>query len=228
MVGVLHTWTRDLNYHPHVHYLVPAGALAPDGQKWLPSRPAFLVPVKPLSLLFRAKFRDELKKTDLFDRVPTATWTTGWVVHCQPVGRGQTALKYLANYVFRVALSNKRLLKVQDDQVTFRYTDAKIGKIRFCTLPAEKFIWRFLQHVLPKGFVKVRYYGLFSPGQRARLQQVRQVLGDLATPQPTATDQAKPGAAPEIRPQDHLVRCPKCHQPMHRVGIVKAKRCRSP
>ena len=96
MVGVLHTWKRDLNYHPHVHYLVPAGGLSEDGQTWLPVKKDFLVPVKPLSILFRAKFRDALKKTDLFAQVPNETWTQDWVVHCQPVGNGMAALKYLA------------------------------------------------------------------------------------------------------------------------------------
>jgi hypothetical protein len=143
-------WTRALLYHPHVHYLVPAGALAPDGQRWLPSRKNFLVRVEPLSIIFRAKVRDELKKTALFDLVPAETWTKEWVVHCKAVDNGQAALKYLATYVFRVAISNNRILKLADDKVTFRYKDSNTGKTRYSTLPAEEFIRRFLQHVLPK------------------------------------------------------------------------------
>jgi hypothetical protein len=157
MVGVLHTWTRDLTYHPHVHYLVPGGGLAPDGQTWLPSRQDFLVHVRPLGRLFRAKFRGALQKTGLFDLVPAETWTKEWVVHCQPVGSGANALKYLAPYIWRVAISasgtcrNNRIVKLADDQVTFRYKDANTGKTRHCTLTAEEFIRRFLEQSPPWG-----------------------------------------------------------------------------
>jgi len=131
LIGVLHTWSRNLTYHPHVHYLVPAGGLAADGQTWLPSRQDFLVPVKPLSIIFRAKFRDALQKTDLFDSVPAEAWTQDWIaVGCQPVGSGIAALKYLAPYIFRVAISNNRLLKLADDQITFRYKASDTGNLR--------------------------------------------------------------------------------------------------
>jgi hypothetical protein len=230
MVGVLHTWTRDLNYHPHIHFLVPAGALTPDGQRWLPSRKDFLVHVKPLSKLFRAKFRDELKKTPLFDLVPPETWTKDWVVHCKPVGNGKSALKYLATYVFRVAISNNRILKVEDDQVTFRYKDSNTRKTRYCTLPAEEFIRRFLQHVLPKGFMKVRYYGLFSPSNRHLLQQVRLLLGQQSALPPADDEQATAGVEPqtETSPQTPSIPCPQCGQPMLVLETIRAKRCRSP
>ena len=122
LVGVLHTWTRDLRYHPHLHYLVPGGGLAADGQTWLPARRGFLVHVRPLGRLFRAKFRHALHKLGLLDQVPAETWTKDWVVHCQPVGSGVTALKYLAPYIFRVAISNRRIVKWEGDHVTFRHT----------------------------------------------------------------------------------------------------------
>jgi hypothetical protein len=179
MVGVLHTWGRTLSYHPHVHYLVPAGGLSPGGDHWLSARSTFLVPVKALSRLIRAKFRDALKKADLFDRVPAAVWQQDWVVHCQPVGKGQAALKYLAPYIFRVAISNRRILKVTDGRVTFRYRATETGRWQRCTLGAEEFLRRFLQHVLPKGFVKVRYYGLFSPSLRHLLPIIRLWLDAL-------------------------------------------------
>jgi hypothetical protein len=222
MVGVLHTWTRDLNYHPHVHYLVPAGALAPDGQCWLPARKDFLVHVKPLSILFRAKFRDELKKTPLFERIPTETWTKDWVVHCQPVGNGVAALKYLAPYIFRVAISNNRIVKLADDQVTFRYKDSDTGATRHCTIHAEEFIRRFLQHVLPKGFVKVRYYGFFSHGNRDLLNQIRRLIGNGNIAKQTTPQQAHP------TPQDRALRCPKCGQAMRLVETLQPKRHRPP
>lgn len=232
MVGVLHTWGRALSYHPHVHYLVPGGGLAADGQHWRPSRKSFLVHVKPLSKLFRAKFRDELKKTNLFDQVPAKVWHKEWVVHSKAVDNGQAALKYLAPYIFRVAISNKRIVKLTEGKVTFRYTPSGSKKSKLCTLPAEEFIRRFLQHVLPKGFVKVRYYGLFSPGNRHLLKQASQLLGELSTAQPLDNDPVRPVtiAAPgtETRSQDRSVACPKCGQPMRLVQTLKTKRCRSP
>jgi hypothetical protein len=164
MVGVLHTWTRDLRYHPHVHFIVTGGGLTSDG-RWVSSRPDFLVPVKALSPIFRAKFRDHLKKTELFKQVDLQAWTKKWVVHSEPVGTGAAAFKYLAPYSFRVAISNNRLRKLAHGNVTFSYKESATAKVKSCTLPAEKFISRFLQHVLPPRFVKVRYYGLLSPAQ---------------------------------------------------------------
>ena len=158
MVGVLHTWTRDLRYHPHVHYIVTGGGLSADGQ-WLPSRHDFLVPVKPLSVIFRAKVRDHLKKTDLGPLVDERVWTQDWVVYSQPVGTGEPAFRYLAPYIFRVAISNNRMLRLVDGQVTFQYKDSATDQVRTCTVTAEEFIRRFLQHLLPDRFIKVRYYG---------------------------------------------------------------------
>ncbi len=177
MVGVLHTWARNLTYHPHVHYLVPGGGLAEEGESWLQSRKSFFLPVKALSILFRAKFRDALKKTDWFEEIPEEVWTRDWVVHCQPVGSGVAALKYLAPYIFRVALSNRRIRRLEDERVTFCYKAPDRKDTRFCTLRAEEFIRRFLQHVLPRGFVKVRYYGFFSSGNRGLLARIRLLLG---------------------------------------------------
>jgi hypothetical protein len=175
MIGILHTWGRNLSYHPHVHYLVPAGGIDKDGN-WLTSRKSFLLPVKALSKIFRAKFRAALQRTAHYQKIPTEVWHQDWVVHCQPVGSGQHALKYLAPYIFRVAISNNRILKMQDGKVTFYYKASDTGKARICTLSAIEFIRRFLQHVLPKGFVKIRYYGFFSPGCRAKLAALRQQL----------------------------------------------------
>jgi len=206
LVGVLHTWTRDLRYHPHVHYLVPAGGLASDGQTWLNARKNFFLPVKALSRLFRAHFQRAWQKTPDDAKVPARVWSDDWVVHCKPVGRGEAALKYLAPYIFRVALSNRRLVKLDNDQVTFRYTQAKTGQTKFCTLPAEQFIHRFLQHVLPKGFVKVRYYGLFARRAGARLAALQQQLR-LAQPTP---DQPPEAAPPTPGVSTLPVRCPQC------------------
>jgi len=226
LVGVLQTWTRDLLYHPHVHYLVPGGGLSADGQSWQRARNAFLVHVKPLSRLFRAKFRAAVKQTDLLGQVPASVWTQEWVVHCQPVGSGEAALKYLAPYIFRVALSNKRILKMQDGQVTFRYRERETRRWKSCTLPAEEFIRRFLHHVLPDGFQKVRYYGLFSASQRPRLAQARHLLGLTACPETTANGLSSAQASPQ--PDPPVIRCPICGRPMRHSQTLRPQHCRSP
>ena len=175
MLGVLQTWTRDLRYHPHVHYIVTGGGLTQDG-KWKSSGKNFLVHETPLAIIFRAKFRDQLKKAGLFAQVDRRVWKKDWVVDCEPVGSGEQAFKYLAPYIFRVAISNNRILKLEDGRVTFKYKDSATKQTRFCTLAAEEFIRRFLQHVLPPRFVKVRYFGLMSPGNRHLLTKARELL----------------------------------------------------
>ena len=221
LVGVLHTWTRQLVYHPHVHFLAPAGGLTDDDPSWRPARANFFLPVKALSRIFRAKFRDALRQSPRWNQVPPAVWEQEWVVHCQPVGNGRRAFKYLAPYIFRVALCNNRLVSLADDQVTFRYRASDTKQTKLCTLPAEEFIRRFLQHVLPKGFVKVRYYGFFAPGRRPQLAALRQQL----TPAPAASgaDGGAEPSAPEPPPPPPVVRCPACGQVMQRQALRPAK-----
>jgi Putative transposase len=202
---VLHTWTRQLLYHPHVHYIVPGGGLTADG-RWRSSRPDFLVPVKALSLIFRAKFRDALKKSALFALVNPRVWFNDWVVHSEAVGSGAQAFQYLAPYIFRVALSNNRILKLQHGAVTFAYNESATDQLQRCTVTAEEFIRRFLQHVLPPRFIKVRYYGLLSPAQRQLLQKARQLLS--ATTSKLKTEVLKP-----IQPLP-LLSCPLCRGPL--------------
>ena len=176
LVGIRQTWTRDLRFHPHLHFLVPGGGLSDDGKQWFASPKNFLVRVEPLGKVFRGKFMAALKKTSLFANLSSVLWEKAWVVDARPVGIGEAALKYLAPYVFRVAISNNRILKVEHDIVTFRHRDGDSGKWLTAKLPAEEFIRRFLQHVLPKGFVKVRYFGLFAPGNRHRLKLAQALL----------------------------------------------------
>ena len=218
MIGVLHTWGRNLAYHPHVHYLVPAVGLSPDGQSCLPGGEAFLLPVKALSRVFRAKFRDALQKTDFFDDIPKAIWKQDWVVHCQPVGDGQAAMKYLSAYIFRVAINNHRILKLEGGTVTFRYKDTKNGKTRLCTLSAEEFIRRFLQHVLPCGFVKVRYYGLFSPSHRSKLAALHQELG---SPPPETFLEDVENQDQTCSSPSYMLSCPTCGQAMKRLQSIQ-------
>jgi ribosomal protein S27AE len=221
--GVLHTWTRDLRYHPHIHYIVAGGGLSADGRAWLAARKDFLVPVKALSTIFRAKFRDALKKTPaVYAQVPPETWERDWVVHAEPVGSGQQALKYLAPYIFRVALSNQRLLKLEDGHVTFQYKDAKTDTLNTQILPVEAFIRRFLQHVLPPRFIKVRYYGFLSSRNRHRLAKLNDLLNvkPVETPQPPHA----PAAMPDSQQAER--RCPKCGSIMRLVGDIEPTRLR--
>ena len=221
MVGVLHTWGRNLTFHPHVHYLVPAGGLAADGQTWLPARKGFFLPVKALSRIFRAKFRDALRNTDCFDNIPDAVWTKDWVVHCQPVGSGLGALKYLAPYIFRVAISNNRILKLANGKVTFRFRATHTGKLTTSTLPAQEFIRRFLQHVLPKGFVKVRYYGFLAHGCRKRLAILHQQLRRPSSDSSPALGSGDTAACPDVAPSNYVPLCPSCGRPMRLRSTIR-------
>jgi len=227
MVGVLHTWGRNLSYHPHVHYLVPGGGVDENNKTWLPAGKTFLFPVKALSRIFRAKFRDALKETDCFADIPAEVWEKEWVVHSKPVGDGTKALKYLAPYIFRVAISNNRILNMEDGRVTFRYRVTDTGKLKICSLPAEEFIRRFLQHVLPKSFVKVRYYGFLASGCRPRLAALRQQLGPLAADQPSDSD-VDGGDEPSTEQDSSdgsAVLCPSCGRPMQRRSILPGELC---
>jgi len=193
--GVLQTWARDLAYHPHLHFIIAAGGLSKDAMQWLAARQDFLLPVKAVSKIFRAKFRDALKKKpQLFAQVPPQTWHKPWVVHGEPVGSGERALKYLAPYIFRVAISNRRLLKMENGNVTFQYRQGNSKKLTPKTLPAEEFIRRFLQHVLPHRFIKVRYYGFLSSRHRKRLEKAKELLD--VTPVGTETIETTGAEAP--------------------------------
>ena len=153
-LGVLHTWTRTLTYHPHVHYLVPAGCLTDDLYSWIEAQKKFFLPVRGLSRLFRAILRDTLQAAapELFQQVPKDVWRKDWLVHAKPAGNGEAVLKYFAPYVFRVALSNKRIIKLENGQVTFVYKHPETKRWTSMTLPVFEFLRRFLQHVLPRGF----------------------------------------------------------------------------
>ena len=230
LVGVLHTWTRDLFYHPHVHYLPPGGGLGSDGNTWLPARNHFFLPVRALSKLFRAAFRRALQKTTLFDQIPAQVWRKDWVVHCKPVGNGQAALKYLAPYIHRVAISNRRLISIEHrgsmetSQVTFQYRASDTGQLKRCTLSVENFLHRFLQHVLPHGFVKVRYYGFFGATLRSRLISLQKHLGKAIAPeQPDETHQDTTQAEPHQK-----ILCPICGKPMLFQGDLLPNACLSP
>lgn len=170
--GVLHTWGRTLQYHPHIHYIAPGGALSSTDGRWHPSRIDFYLPVKALSKIFKAKFRDEMIKARLFDQIPAQVWQIDWNVDSQAVPSSEACLKYLAPYVFKVAISNSRILKVEDRTVFIRYRKPHTNRLRILALEVMEFIRRFLQHVLPTGFMKVRYYGFLNPNCAVSLDHI--------------------------------------------------------
>ena len=182
MLSVLHTWTNAQAYHPHAHFLVPGGGLTAE-DIWVESRKKFLVPVKALSLIFRAKFLEKLQNAMPCLTIPKEVWEKEWVVYCKPTVQGsEKVIEYLGRYVHRVAITNNRILSIENGRVTFRYKQTKKYKKKWknswrtMTLPALKFITRFLQHVPPKGFHKVRYYGLLSSASRPLLRRIQLLL----------------------------------------------------
>jgi hypothetical protein len=199
MMAVLHTWARNLDYHPHLHFLIPGGGVTPDGKRWKYAGPDFLVHVKPLSLLIRRLFREALKGTGLYDQVPKTVWRSNWVSHIKPVGDGSAALKYLAPYIMRVALSDKNILGLKDGKVTFRYKEAKTGQFKTRCIPALHFIQMFLKHVLPKGFVKVRYFGFLATKKRETLDVIKELIGKRLD----ANEE-------EDKDTEKVLRCPDC------------------
>ena len=224
-LAVLHTWTRAMLYHPHVHLLVTAGGLSDDGTQWMtPKNPAFLVPVRALSVIFRAKVCAGLRRAGLLDQVPPAVWTTPWVVHAQQAGRGQQVLEYLGRYVFRIAIANSRLERIADGHVTFRYRDNRTQEERHVTLTGVEFLERFLQHVLPRGCAKVRYYGLWSAARRADRTHARDLLGALALPAPaTVTTSVAPSPSPSPSPTPPP--CPYCaHGHLILIAVIRPQR----
>ncbi|MBM3435879.1 MAG: IS91 family transposase [Bacteroidetes bacterium] len=175
-VAVLHTWGQTLTYHPHIHTIVPAGGLSEDGMEWIPSGRKFFLPVKVLSQLFRGLLcrliADAVSKNKIrlpddlnsFDQLKDLMYAKPWVVYAKnPFDGPERVIEYLGNYTHRVAISNHRIIEEKDGKVTFRYKDYRSGQFnKQMTLDAEEFIKRFLRHVLPCGFYKIRYFGLFA------------------------------------------------------------------
>lgn len=224
--SVLHTWNQQLQHHPHVHCVVPAGGLAPDHSRWIESQPKFFLPVEVLAEVFRGKFVDGLKQLHaehklgfhgalaaLHNPKALAAWLrplfrTKWVVYSKrPFGGAQHALRYLGQYTHRVAISNRRLVALADGMVTFRWRDsAHKNKKRLMALGVNEFLRRFLLHVLPPRFVRIRYFGFFA--HRRRAEFVPLCLEYLATPTTLPPQRCDP---PPVRP---TWQCPKCGGPM--------------
>jgi hypothetical protein len=207
-LGVLHTWGQSLEHHPHIHYIVPAGGLAVDSSRWVDSSRRFFLPVKVLSRIFRRKFSDELRELfqqhrlqfhnsldqlaspDRFSQWLRQLDGKDWVVYAKPpFGGAEHVLNYLARYTHRVAISNHRLVAFEDHRVSFRWRDyAHGGKQKIMTLSADEFLRRYLLHVLPKGLVRIRHFGLFANRRRGTsLERCRSLLGTQACADRPAT-----------------------------------------
>jgi hypothetical protein len=238
ILAVLHTWSRTLEYHPHVHLLVTAGALSADGTAWVsPAHRRFLLPGYVLSRIFRARMRDALTRAGLEHEVDARVWQRRWTVHVQQIGTGHHAMLYLSRYVYRVALTNQRLERFTDGRVTFRYTHGRTHEPRSVTLPVDAFLARFLQHVLPRGFTKIRWYGLLSPGRRHELERARSLLALRAAPHPACAQPANAnlpslatrtsGDEPSVLLMPVALRCPVCRRGQ-RILVQRYPRSRAP
>jgi len=233
VTAVLHTWGSAMTHHPHIHMIVPGGGISLDGERWIASRPAFLLPVRVLSKLFRRLFLaglierhaagrlhffgDQIRLSDrrTFLRHLAPVRKTNWVVYAKPpFGGPEAVLAYLSRYTHRVAISNRRLISLNETGVTFRYKDYRRDgneRQRTMTLHADEFIRRFLLHVLPKGFHRIRHYGLLaSAGRKANVARARELL---ATAMPSKTEEPVPPPPPRTP-------CPCCGGRMIIIEII--------
>ena len=225
LLAILHTWGQNLSLHPHVHCVVPGGGLSPDG-KWVACRAGFFLPVRILSRVFRGKFIDLLKRARAagklsgvedededdraFDRMLDASVKRDWVVYAKPpFGGPAQVLKYLSRYTHRIAISNRRLISVDDQSVTFNYKDYAHGnRPRTMTLDGKEFLRRFLMHAVPRGFMRIRHFGLLANRVRGRnLAACRRLL---TTPAPSVA--AVAGVEPSCCPvcgRGHFIAGPR-------------------
>jgi hypothetical protein len=217
VLAVLHTWTQQLTLHPHVHCLVSGGGISEDASTWHPARQNFLLPIKALAKLVRGKFRALLQRRCPDLVIPDVVWQVPWILHVTAWGNGEQAvLDYLARYVFRIALTNARIVGLDDETVTIQHKDRKTGHARTCRLSGDEFMRRFLQHVLPRGFHKVRYFGLWHPAQRHNVARVRQMLQLHVPPKPDplqdpSVPPPEPIDAEPVPPIEPMI-CPHCQQ----------------
>jgi hypothetical protein len=224
--AILHTWTQLLLYHPHVHCIVPGGGLDPEQTRWIPCRPGFFLPVRVLSVVFRAKLlalfeaavargQIDLDSNDLARRLLRSAATKQWIVYTKPPFAGpEQVLQYLARYTHRIAISNDRLISLHQGEVTFRWKDRANGHAsKVATVEAEAFLRRFLLHVLPDRFVCIRHYGWLAnsvrkrllPKVRAILDPVAAVTGPLPRPEPETWE-----ATLRRLTGIDVTRCPRC------------------
>ena len=175
--GALHTWGRDPTvYHPHVHFVVPGGGVSQDGSQWQAGPANFLLPEKAASTVYRAKFRDAMREEGLLDQIDPDVWKQKWVVDVEAVGDGRATLKYLAPYVYRAAISNRRIEDVDESSVTYQVRPTGEDRYRTRTVSGQEFVRGFLQHTLPRNFQRLRYYGFASPNSKLPFAWVRMLV----------------------------------------------------
>jgi hypothetical protein len=204
MTAVLHTHSRRLDYHPHCHVIVPGGGIDKRRRQWKKVKGKYLFNEFALAKVFRARCLEAFNKASL--TIPMGV-PKEWVVDCAHVGRGKPALKYLSRYLYRGVISENSIVSVQDGWVTFKYTDSKTGKTQYRTLKGEDFCWLVLQHVLPKGFRRIRDYGFLHGNAKKTLKLVQLVLRviiEIITPRP------RPG-----------FKCPHCQSPLNIIGFIQ-------
>jgi len=204
MTAVLHTHSRQLDYHPHIHVIVPGGGVDKARRQWKKNKDKYLFNEFALAKVFRARCLEAMNEAGL--SIP-GNLPDKWVVNCKPVGKGKPALEYLSLYLYRGVISEKNIVANQDGKVTFKYVEGGTGKTQYRTLKGEDFLWLVLQHVLPKGFRRVRDYGFLQGNAKKLLslvQLVLQVVIAASTPRP--------------RP---VFKCPKCQSPMQILGFIR-------
>lgn len=245
MLGVLHTWARTLIFHPHIHFLIPGGGLSHDGRSWIAAKDNYLFAVKALGAHFRTLFRQRLRQEhpQLFEQVPAKVWKQAWVVHAQPAGSGENALRYLSRYIFKTATANRTVHLLANGKVRWPYRDSQTGQHQFIDLEAHQLMSRFLQHVLPQGYGRVRWFGWLHPAAKLRANRVRALLkqkptlsqAELRAWQPPPAEEEPAGDEPPTRTASTTPLCPRCQKPMILLGRWKAgqlpplvPRCRSP
>jgi hypothetical protein len=222
MVAVLHTWTRAKEYHPHLHLLVPGGALDKDGV-WRPARRKYLVPVKALSPIFRAIFMKRARKALPAESFPKEAWDKDWVVFSRPTfKKTKKVLTYLSRYVYRVAIANNSIIAMGNDHVKFRYQNADTRQWKTMRLTAMEFLRRFLQHVLPKGFHKVRYFGILHPTNRKTMKRLQLLLWERDRSRVAAQEQEEEAGTEVVK------LCPCCKEGIMVVVAWLPRRSRSP
>ena len=221
LMGILQTWTRKLAYHPHIHFLIPGGGM--KNGRWTYAKPNLLVHVKPLSRMIRRLFRERLQQTDLYESVPDSVWKQEWVCHIQPAGSGENALKYLAPYLYRGPLSDRNILSCENGRVRFRYRQQDRKDYQTCSLDTLEFIRLFLQHVLPKGFVRVRYFGFLATRKRADLPFIKERIGRRLSRQKDGGLIARKNRTHPTKPQK-IMTCPCCGHALVFVCLIPKDR----
>jgi hypothetical protein len=226
-LAILHTWGQNLSLHPHLHCVIPGGGLSPDESRWIACRPGFFLPVRVLSRVFRGKFIDLLRRAwaegqlrgipdaAAFGVLADSAVRHDWVVYAKrPFGGPDTVLKYLSRYTHKIAISNRRLLAMDDQSVTFRWKDYAHGnRPSTMTLDAGEFLRRFLMHVVPRGFTRIRHFGFLANRHRGRnLKQCRQLLNPNHDAQADELTQAVQASDPQAADHDDHDECPACHR----------------